>query len=495
MGLAISGDTFDEKDYARFSTRLNECLAALGELLARPGFGEGEETIGAELEMFLVDAEGHPLPANREVLARTMDSRLTVEIDRFNLECNARPCPLAGRPFAALRAELASALAEVSRAAAAQGGRVITIGMLPTFRREDFGGKALTDLPRYRALSQGVRRLRGEPFHLRIHGEDPLAFDIDDVTLEGACTSFQVHLRVDPGNFARAYNAVQLATIPALAVAGNAPILVGHRLWEETRIAVFKQSADDRGDLDAPWHPPARVSFGHGWTRAGALELFAESVAMHAPLLPVLVPEDPMATVRAGGVPALAELRLHQGTVWRWNRAVYDPVGGGHVRIEMRSLPAGPTMADMLANAAFALGLSLGLMPDVDRILPAYPFATAQYAFYRAAQQGLDSLIPWPSVEVPSPRLFPARELCAQLLPVARRGLLEHGVDPGEVEEHLGVIAERVASGRTGARWQRAVLDSLLGRMPREQALRELLERYAARSASGEPVHRWPVDE
>jgi hypothetical protein len=151
-------------------------------------------------------------------------------------------------------------------------------------------------------------------------------------------------------------------------------------------------------------------------------------------------------------------------------------------------------MADMLANAAFALGLSLGLMAEVDRLLPAYPFATAQYAFYRAAQQGLDAMVPWPS-EVPSPRLVSARELCERLLPVARRGLLEHGVDAGEVEEHLGVIAARVASGRTGARWQRAVLDSLLGRMPREQALREVLERYAARSASGEPVHRWSVEE
>lgn len=495
MGLAISSDIFDEEEYARFSARLNQCLTALGELLERPGFGEGEATIGAELEMFLIDAQGHPLPANREVLARTVDKRLTVEIDRFNLECNARPCPLAGRPFAALRGELASALAEVGRAAAVQGGRAIIIGMLPTLRPEDFVSSSLTDLPRYRALAQGVRRLRGEPFHVRIHGEDPLAFDVDDVTMEGACTSFQVHLRVDPRSFARYYNAVQLATIPVLAAAGNAPILMGHRLWEETRIALFKQSTDDRGDLDAPWHPPARVSFGHGWARGGALELFAESVALHAPLLPVIGPEDPLAKVRAGGVPSLAELRLQQGTVWRWNRAVYDPAGGGHVRIEMRSLPAGPTMADMLANAAFALGLSLGLASGVDRLLPAYPFSSAQYAFYRAAQQGLEALVPWPSEDVPSPRLVSVRELCERLLPVARRGLLDNGVDAGEVDEHLGVIAARVASGRTGARWQRAVLDSLLGRMPREEALREMLERYAVLSASGEPVHCWGLGE
>ena len=172
------------------------------------------------------------------------------------------------------------------------------------------------------------------------------------MSVEGANSSFQVHLRVNPAEFTRAYNAAQLAIAPVLAVAGNSPTFLGHRLWEETRIALCKQSIDDR-DTRGPRRRLARMAFGTGWLRDGPLELFAESVRLHQPLLPVLG----AGTQQDGGDrrqgPPLHELRLHQGTIWRWNRAIYDPAAGGHLRIEMRGLPAGPTVIDMMANAAF----------------------------------------------------------------------------------------------------------------------------------------------
>ena len=180
------------------------------------------------------------------------------------------------------------------------------------------------------------------------------------MSLEGAATSFQVHLRVDPAAFARTYNAVQAATAPVLAVAGNSPTFLGHRLWEETRIALCKQSLDER-DRRGLRRRLARVAFGTGWLRGGALELFAEGVRLYQPLLPVLGDHDPSDGGDQWRAPPLEELRLHQGTVWRWNRAVYDPASGGHLRIEMRALPAGPTVVDMLANAALLVGLSLWL--------------------------------------------------------------------------------------------------------------------------------------
>jgi hypothetical protein len=494
MGLLITRESFEEHEYACFSDRLRKSVGVLGELAKRPGFGEGEATIGAELELFLVDALGLPLPANREVLARTVDPRFTVEMDRFNLEFNARPHPLAGRPFSKLGVELEGALAEISRAAAEQGGRIVPIGILPTLRREDLTAAKMTDTPRYRVLGAALRQLRGGPFQVRIHGDDPLAVDTDDVALEGAGTSFQVHLRVPPGSFARYYNAAQIATIPALAASGNSPILIGHRLWEETRIALFKQAVDDRADAHAGWRAPSRVSFGYGWVREGAPELFAETALLHAPLLPVLGSEDPVEVLARGDVPSLAELRLHHGTVWRWNRAVYDPECGGHFRIEFRALPAGPTVVDMLASAAFLLGLTIGLAPEVDDLLPAYPFELAHYAFYRAAQYGLDAVVPWPSSEAPSPRDIGLAELCERLLPVARRGLLEGGVAPGETDCFLGIFASRLASRRTGARWQRAVLDALTARLSADDARRELLRRYEANAAAGRPVHEWPTE-
>jgi hypothetical protein len=491
MGLAIERDCFEEAEYRAFERRLGDGLEALRKTLARPGFGEGPATIGAEVELSLVDSAARPLPRNLEVLAETRDPRLTVEVDRFNLECNSRPVSLAGRPIEALGADLADALGEASRAASLHGGRVVLTGILPTLREADLQRSAMTDLPRFRALSASIRRLRRAPFTLRIDGDDPLEAACEDVTFEGAATSLQLHVRVAPRDFARVHAAAQIATAPALAVAGNSPLLLGHRLWEETRVALFKQAVDERGTLPGSWHPPSRVSFGHGWVREGAHELFAESVALHPPLLAACGPEDPLACASGGGVPRLDELRLHHGTVWRWNRAVYDPAGGGHLRIEMRALPSGPSLPDMLANAAFLLGATLALADHVDWMLPGLPFEHAHRNFYRAAQHGLAAELLWPERSAPSPRPMPAADLVSALLPVARHGLVRAGVDDAEAERWLGVIAARLASRQTGARWQRAMLDRFERSAPRDEALAALVERSLAEAATDRPVHEW----
>jgi hypothetical protein len=493
MGLSIDREDFDDRDRARFAERLRGGLDALAALLRRPGFGAGEASIGAEVEFSLVDAHGLPRRVNRAVLSETSDPRLTVELNQYNLECNSRPLPLAGRPFTALAAELEEVLAEAARAAACHGALPVLIGILPTLRAEDVGRDAMTELARFRALSAEIRRLRHGPFRLQIAGEDPLTATLEDVTAEGANTSLQVHLRVAPADFARTHAAAQIATAPVLAAAGNSPLFLGHRLWEETRIALFKQAVDERGALSEGWHPSARVSFGHGWVREGAHELFAESVALHPMLLPVTGPEDPMAIVRAGGVPQLDELRLHHGTVWRWNRAVYDPARGGHLRIELRALPSGPSIPDMVANAAFLLGLTLGLREAVDWMLPALPFEHAHRNFYRAAQQGLDATLLWPSREPPSPRPIGAGDLLPLLLPTARQGLLAGGVEEAEAAQWLGILEARIASGQTGARWQRRALAELEQDLSRGEALGVLVTRYRRESETGRPVHEWKV--
>lgn len=489
MGIEITHERFGPEDHARFAMRLRAGLDALAAVLARPGFGAGPSSLGAELEVSLVDRDGRPLPVNRAVLASTIDPRVTLEVDRFNLELNTRPCALAGRPLAFLAAELAGGLDELRRAAALHGGRVVTIGILPTLTEADLTAAALTDTPRFRALSAAIRSRRAEPFTIRIDGTDPLELRADDVTLQGANTSFQLHLRVAPEAFARTYNAAQIATAPALAAAGNSPLFLGHRLWDETRVANFRQSVDERVDADSDDWRPARVSFGHGWVRAGAFELFAESVALYSTLLPVCADEDPAAAVAAGRVPALHELRLHHGTVWRWNRAVYDPAEGGHLRIELRALPAGPTIADMVANAAFLVGLTLALAPDLDALLPGLTFGQARRNFYCAARDGLDATLLWPSDATPSPRPQTASALVPALVPLARAGLVAAGVDESEADRHLAIIAARVARGETGARWQRRTFDRLAAARP--DAAAAMLERYLAAVATGRPVHEW----
>lgn len=495
MGLDIDREHFDAGDHARFERRLRDGLAALEALLARPGFGAGPGSVGAELELCLVGPDALPRLRNHEVLADVCDARVTVELDRFNLELNTRPVPLSGTPFTALRRELESGCTAIRAAAARHDARIVAVGILPTLRQDDLLPAAMSDLPRYRALSAALRDLRPGPFSVDIDGADPLALECDEITLEGANTALQVHLRVEPDAFAAAYNAAQAATAPVLALAGNSPLFLGHRLWEETRIVLFKQSVDARAEPAADWHPPARVSFGHGWVRRGALELFAENVALYRPLLPATGDEEPAEVMARGGMPGLDELRLHHGTVWRWNRAVYDPTDGGHLRIEMRALPAGPSVPDMLANAAFHVGLALGLAPEAERLIAALPFEYAHHNFYRAAQHGLAAELLWPGDGPPSPQPVAADALCRRLLPVARRGLVAAGVDPGEVDRLLDVLDARIDCGRTGAVWQRRSLSALSGRHGRERALAELLERYLEHAESGDPVHRWPLPE
>jgi gamma-glutamyl:cysteine ligase YbdK (ATP-grasp superfamily) len=489
VGTDIDQENFDERDYAPFAERLEECLSTLGQLLGCPGFGAGPATVGAELELFLIDGAARPLPHNKAIRAAAADPRVSVELDRFNLELNASPVPLAGRPFAALGGELNVLLDHVADSAKDHAGRLAVIGILPTLSQADLGPGMITEVPRYRALNTGLRRLRQERFRIQIAGDDPLELASDDVGLEGANSSFQVHLRVDPADFTRIYNAVQLASAPVLAVSGNSPTFLGHRLWDETRIALFKQSIDDRHS-GGPRRRPARTALGTGWLRGGPLELFTESVRLHEPLLPAL--RQPLPVPR-GPAPPLNELRLHQGTVWRWNRAIYDPTSGGHLRIEMRALPAGPTVIDMLANAAFLIGLSLWLASQDQQWTYALPFERADHGFYRAAQHGLSARLTWPAGHRDQTRTLTAAKLVTELVPAARQGLLQAGVASEEADGLLDVIAARAATGQTGAAWQRATLAAAERRHNRERALAIMLDHYLYCAQTGLPVHTWPV--
>ena len=490
MGLNIDRSEFQPEEYIQARIKLGENLDALEQVLRRPGFGVGETSVGAELEMNIVDDQGWPLPVNRSVLAEALDPHLQLELDNFNLEYNVSPVPAAGTPFTAMRDELERALELLGRITARYGGRIVPVGILPTLTLDHLQSSALTDLPRYHALSAGIRRIRQTGFHIRINGDEPLDTCCDSVAIEGANTSFQLHLRVDPGEFARLYNAAQLATPLVLSVAANSPFLLGHSLWDETRVALFKQSVDTRGGTRAEWRQAARVPFGNGWVRHGAYELFAEACHLYPILIPLRSDEDATAVTAAGGIPELLELRLHQGTIWNWNRPVYDASAGGHLRIEMRALPSGPTPIDMMANAAFLLGLTVGLSSSIDSLLPAFPFRYAEYNFYRAAQHGLRAELLWPTLDGSSPRQVVARTLCHEMLENADRGLEELGIDVAERRSLLGLIAERLKQGTTPAEWQRRTLASFES-LPRQEALARLVETYVTMIATGRPVTEW----
>ena len=486
MGIELTQSDFGPADYASFQQKLSENLAQLQCVLSQPDFGEGAPSLGAELELYLADDSGQPAFLNQEIHQRCHDPQLTLEQNRYNLS----PCALAASPLEAMESEMVSAVHTVDAVGRDMGGSTVAIGTLPTLSPSDFGIHSITERRRYRALMAQLVKRRGDAFEIDINGLDPLHMAQTDIALEGANTSFQVHYRVSPAQFANTFNAVQLVTPLVLAVAANSPTLFGHRLWRETRIPLFKQSIDTRVRDRYAWNEPARVNFGHGWVRDGAFELFSEAVRVYPPLLPQCGSES---IDDASAAPALDELRLHQSTIWLWNRPVYDPVAGGHLRIEMRALPAGPSPVDMMANTALMLGLTEASRTRVDELLPAIPFNVAEYNFYRAAQYGLDARLVWPGRSQFGCVERPVREVFEQVLPIAREGLLAIGMSASSSDRYLAIIEQRLALGRSGADWQLASVARREAQTNAREALRHMLADYMRYSNENRPVHAWPL--
>jgi gamma-glutamyl:cysteine ligase YbdK (ATP-grasp superfamily) len=490
MGINVDRTEFTEQDYQQFGNRLRDNLIALKQVLARPGFGDGEPSFGAELELYIVDDQGRPVHRNQEIIQQLNDPQLTLELNRYNLEYNFSPSLLRDSCFSKTQAEALAAIEKINQAASQWNGRVTPVGILPTLQQSDIGYHAMTKLPRFEALTDALTQIRGGPFTIAIEGEETLQLSMEDVTLEGANTSFQIHLRVPNDEFADFYNAVQLVTPLVLAFAANSPTLFGHKLWQETRIPLFKQSIDCRPNVSL--HPvPARVNFGNNWIRDGAFELFAEAAYLYRPILPVCDEEDPLEIVSAGGTPNLRELSLHQGTIWLWNRPVYDPIDGGHLRVEMRALPSGPSVVDMLANAALAIGLAKLLQPQIKQLLPAIPFAYCTANFYRAAQKGMDAELFWPSLDQNQPEYFAVPEILEKLVPQIPEQLLSMGFIQSDIQPLLDVIEERLASRQTGSQWQLNKLAECRKTLHKQEALLAMFQQYRENSDNNIPVAQW----
>lgn len=481
MGQFFDKDSFNEADNREFRSRLQYQIERLRGVIERPGFSAGPASIGAELEMYLVDPFGAPAAKNAQLISMMQHPQLTEELNQFNLEFNLSPVEAKGSPFTAMENELRPLLNRLQQQATILETNIVPIGILPTLQDAHLQREYMSDLPRYRALTNQLSSSKGEPFFVDINGQDSLKMTCDEVTLEGANTSFQVHLKVPEERFADMFNAAQLITPLVLALSGNSPTFMGQCLWHETRIALFKQSIDNRIRTLTQWRQPARVSFGQGWVRKGAWELFAENVALYPPILPYLFGADSQ----------FAELNLHHGTVWSWNRAVFEPKHGGHLRIEYRAFPAGPTVVDMMANAALAIGWTQALADDIESYLVKMPFQYAEYNFYRAAQKGLDAEILWPQSSQHEPTESTAYNVIKSLLPLAAKGLRELEVEESEISRLMGVIEDRLATRQTGSQWQLDTLHKHEQCNTREASLRLMLKEYITNMTGGAPVSKW----
>ena len=496
MGMAVDRAEFTDSDYKNFSKKLNRNIKALKNVLSQPGFGEGEASLGAEMEVYLVDPDGRPLHRNREILKAFDDPLLTLELNRYNLEYNFKPMPARGTPFTTIERDARNALNKLDKIARDFNGRVLPIGILPTLRESDFGADAMTDEPRYHALVDMLKRVHkpdASTFGLDINGVDPLKLSDAHITMEGACTSFQLHYRVQPAEFASAWNAIQLLSPVVLGLAANSPFMLGNRLWHETRIPLFQQSLEGIPNQNLEWRLPRRVCFGLGWARHSAAELFEQMARLYPPLIPQCHEEDPL-DVAGDRLPELHELLMHTSTVWSWNRAIYSTRDNGHLRIEMRSLPAGPTGIDMAANAAFFVGLAAGMREQADKMATLLPFEYAEYNFYRAARDGIDARVIWPTKRDIGLDEINITDLAESLLPTAEAGLARLGVEYSEVQRFLSVISERIECHRNGASWQLGQFNRLLKSLDREQALSRMVTLYRERSNSNTPVARWDFE-
>jgi hypothetical protein len=491
MGKDLSGAAISHGDRIRYRQKVHRCLDVLALMLNEFEFDVEKPTTGLEIELNLMDADAEPAMRNAEILASLADPTFQTELGQFNLELNARPRLISGNGFADYEQDLVESLARAEARAKKSDCTVVLIGSLPTLRPAHLVLDNLSANDRYRALNEQIVGARGEQISVDIRGVERLQTANDSIAPEAACTSTQFHLQVPPEKFANYWNAAQSVAGIQVAVGANSPYLHGRRLWAETRIALFAQATDTRPDeLKAQGVRP-RVWFGERWITS-VFDLFEENVRYFPPLLPVLDDEDPVATLEAGGVPSLAELRLHNGTVYRWNRPVYDVMNGlPHLRVENRVLPAGPTVVDMLANAAFYFGLVRQLAEEERPIWSQLPFSTAEDNFHVGARRGIEATVYWPREgEIPVTEL-----VLGTLLPKAHAGLDRFGVDPAHRDRLLGIIEERCRTGRNGAVWQAEAVWSAEQRgLDRNAALHDMLLRYSGHQQTNSPVHAWPVD-
>jgi len=464
------------------------CLDVFETMLAQSSFEFDRPLTGMEIECNLVDGDYQPAMSNQEVLASIADPAYQTELGAYNIEFNVPPRRLPGRAALELEADVRASLNAAEAKANSDGAHIVMIGILPTLMPEHLSGGWMSDSTRYQALENSIFTARGEDILIDIAGPERLSLQLASIAPESACTSMQLHLQVSPAQFANNWNAAQVIAGPQLALGANSPYFFGHQLWPETRIELFAQATDTRPDELKSQGVRPRVWFGERWITS-IFDLFEENVRYFPSLLPELSDEDPVAALGDGRTPQLAELRLHNGTIWRWNRPVYDVVEGKpHLRVENRVLPAGPTVVDMLANAAFYYGMLRTLSEEDRPLWTKMSFAAAQHNFVASAEHGMEALLYWPGLG----EVTPDELVLRKLLPMADEGLRRWEVASEVRDRYLSVIEGRAKTGRNGASWQVATVQALQERgMTRPSALAEMLRLYCERMHSNEPVHTW----
>ncbi len=482
----------DKRDAQLFVKQLLRDAKALERMIEDDWFETDIVRIGAEQELCLVNRHGKPAPINLEVIASADHPALTTELARFNLEFNLDPLEFRDKCLSRMEDQIRELYELVRKHAANLQAEPVMAGILPTIRKFDVGPDSITPLDRYRALMEALNTMRGDELELNIRGVDELRIKHDSPLLEGCNTGFQVHLQISPDEFACLYNIAQLITAPVLAISAFSPILFGKRLWYETRVALFQQSIDTRTSSEYLRHQSPRVMFGSRWVRNSILEIYHEDITRHRVLLSADMDENVFGMLKEGKTPRLRALNIHNGTVYRWNRPCYgiSPNGKPHLRIENRILPAGPTIIDEMASAAFWLGLMKGIQQEIGDPSKLISFEEVGHNFLASARTGMTSKFNW----IGAKQIGVSTLVRKELLPLARAGLERMAIAPEDISRYLDLIEERAGSERSGAQW---MLNSYMALSKKghnqEDVLRTITSALIHHQKAEIPAHRWPL--
>lgn len=475
-------------DRTRFLQHLTEDVATLEAMLQEDAFEKKVQRIGAEQELALINTQCDPAFLGPQILECITDAHFTTEIGRFNLEINLDPFSVGPDCLSQMEQQLRELLHTGREAAHSLQARILLCGIMPTLTYQHLMQDAMTPNPRYYALSDAIRAMRGRDFEVFLMGVDDMITSMDSLVFESCNTSFQTHLQIPAEEFTERYNWAQMISGPMLAVSANSPLLFGRELWMETRIALFQQAVETRTSANQLRNQQPRVFFGNRWLQHSIAELFKDNIARFPVILTKEIEESSMAQLHNGISPSLAALRLHNSTVYNWNRPCYGVLDGqAHLRIECRYIPSGPTVADEMANFALWLGLMQGMPEKYKAFHRRISFRSAKDNFLRAARIGMNAMMDWFGEAISPVELFQK-----ELLPIAREGLLQSNITPDNVEHWLGIIAQRIDKRQTGARWQVRNFRKLQDRFGTAVALTELTKVMYENQQTNMPVHEWP---
>lgn len=468
-------------------------VQALEHMLDNDFFESDIIRIGAEQEMCIVNSKNYkPAPINLDILEKGKKYKwLDQELARFNLETNLTPHVFTKDCLSKLENENLDYIKKIRQLTADSDSKICLTGILPTLRKHDLELHNLTPVPRYFALMESIRNLRGNHFELRFEGIDELHINHQSPLLEAVNTSFQIHLQVTPKTFVPMYNIAQVLAAPVMAIAANSPIVFGKRLWHESRIAMFQQAIDTRTSRNNLRENSPRVHFGNDWLKESILEIYKEDITRFRVLLAGDKKEDSIAVLKKGKVPKLRALQVHNSTVYRWNRPCYGISDNGkpHLRIENRVIPAGPTILDATANAALWLGAMVGMHEKYSDITKKLSFADAADNFKKAAKFGIDSTFNW----IGDKKINACDLILKEIIPLARLGLNKQGINKKDIDKYLGVIEQRAKTHTNGARWQLRTYTELRKTVGKDEALAVLTAAIVKNQEQEIPVHKWKM--